>query len=96
MTAALPPRWRERLPIRGQHATLEPLQAVPADGLREAVGEGTLSRLSIGYPWHVPRVLRSDIRHADVISRDTLVFSTIDTQRACVKRHLQVRLEANP
>ncbi|WP_019304118.1 GNAT family N-acetyltransferase [Xanthomonas oryzae] len=43
--AALPPLWRELPTLRGQHAVLEPLQAAHADGLRDAVGEGALSRL---------------------------------------------------
>ncbi|MFA0924609.1 GNAT family N-acetyltransferase [Xanthomonas fragariae] len=42
---ALPPIWRELPILRGQHATLEPLQAEHADGLRDALGDGALSRL---------------------------------------------------
>jgi RimJ/RimL family protein N-acetyltransferase len=42
---ALPLLWRELPTLRGQHATLEPLQAAHADGLRAALGEGALSRL---------------------------------------------------
>ncbi|MDV2450772.1 GNAT family N-acetyltransferase [Xanthomonas hortorum] len=41
----LPPRWRDLPTLRGQHATLEPLQAAHADGLRNALGDGGLSRL---------------------------------------------------
>ncbi|MDM7555337.1 GNAT family N-acetyltransferase [Xanthomonas fragariae] len=44
-TLALPPPWRELPILRGQHATLEPLQAEQADGLRDALGDGALSRL---------------------------------------------------
>ncbi|MFC7521372.1 GNAT family N-acetyltransferase [Xanthomonas populi] len=42
---ALPPRWRALPTLRGQHATLEPLQAAHADGLRAALDDGALSRL---------------------------------------------------
>ncbi|MBB4131616.1 MULTISPECIES: GNAT family N-acetyltransferase [unclassified Xanthomonas] len=42
---ALPSHWREPPTLRGQHATLEPLQAAHADGLRAALGDGALSRL---------------------------------------------------
>ncbi|CAD0328863.1 GNAT family N-acetyltransferase [Xanthomonas hortorum] len=41
----LPSHWRELPALRGQHATLEPLQAAHADGLRAALGAGALSRL---------------------------------------------------
>ncbi|MBG3851442.1 GNAT family N-acetyltransferase [Xanthomonas sp. WHRI 8391] len=41
----LQPRWRDLPTLRGQHATLEPLQAAHADGLRNALGDGGLSRL---------------------------------------------------
>ncbi|MEG8126892.1 hypothetical protein G3N70_11990 [Xanthomonas hortorum pv. gardneri] len=41
----LPPRWRELPTLRGQHVTLEPLQAAHAVGLRAALGDGALSRL---------------------------------------------------
>ncbi|MCL1498078.1 GNAT family N-acetyltransferase [Xanthomonas nasturtii] len=44
-TTALPSLWRELPTLRGQHATLEPLQAAHADGLRKALGDGALSRL---------------------------------------------------
>ncbi|KHL52236.1 acetyltransferase, partial [Xanthomonas euvesicatoria] len=41
----LPARWREQPNMRGRHASLEPLQTAHADGLREVVGDGALSRL---------------------------------------------------
>ncbi|MCT8355949.1 GNAT family N-acetyltransferase [Xanthomonas citri pv. anacardii] len=41
----LPPLWHQQPSLRGPHASLEPLQAAHADGLREAVGDGALSRL---------------------------------------------------
>ncbi|WP_115584835.1 GNAT family N-acetyltransferase [Xanthomonas arboricola] len=43
--AALPSAWSEMPILRGQHATLEPLQPAHADGLRAALGDGALSRL---------------------------------------------------
>lgn len=95
MAAALPPRWRERLTMRGQPAALEPSQAVQADGLADALGDGTLLRLSIGYTGYIPRVLRSHIGHADGTPRETVAVSIIDTEWAGLKRHLQPRLEAN-
>ncbi|APO94123.1 GNAT family N-acetyltransferase [Xanthomonas vesicatoria] len=42
---ALPPAWSEMPVLRGQHATVEPLQPAHADGLRAALGDGALSRL---------------------------------------------------
>ncbi|WP_115562222.1 GNAT family N-acetyltransferase [Xanthomonas arboricola] len=42
---ALPSTWSEMPILRGQHATLEPLQPAHADGLRAALGDGALSRL---------------------------------------------------
>ncbi|WP_372393642.1 GNAT family N-acetyltransferase [Xanthomonas sp. NCPPB 3582] len=41
----LPLLWRELPTLRGQHATLEPLQAAHVDGLRAALEDGALSRL---------------------------------------------------
>ncbi|WP_238686494.1 GNAT family N-acetyltransferase, partial [Xanthomonas dyei] len=43
--AALPPTWSKMPILRGQHATLEPLQPAHADGLRAVLGDGALSRL---------------------------------------------------
>ncbi|MCD0259189.1 GNAT family N-acetyltransferase [Xanthomonas melonis] len=43
--AALPPSWSQLPTLRGRHATLEPLQAAHADGIRAALGDGALSRL---------------------------------------------------
>ncbi|WP_115553915.1 GNAT family N-acetyltransferase [Xanthomonas arboricola] len=42
---ALPSAWSEMPILRGQHATLEPLQPAHADGLRAVLGDGALSRL---------------------------------------------------
>ncbi|WP_259150605.1 GNAT family protein [Xanthomonas sp. 3793] len=42
---ALPLAWSQMPVLRGQHATLEPLQPAHADGLRAALGDGALSHL---------------------------------------------------
>ncbi|WP_349655412.1 GNAT family protein [Xanthomonas sp. 10-10] len=42
---ALPSAWSQMPVLRGQHATLEPLQPAHADGLRAALGDGALSHL---------------------------------------------------
>ena len=53
----LPPPWRSPPTLRGAHAWLEPLQTTHADGLREALGDGALSKLwytSVPAPYGVP------------------------------------------